>query len=67
MLAIPEPAGAILLGLRITHELMRGHGAPAVRAGLYHGPAIERDGDYFGAAVNLAARVSGGASAARCC
>ena len=62
MLAIPDPAGAILLGLRITHELMRGHGAPAVRVGLHHGPAIEREGDYFGAAVNLAARVSGEAS-----
>jgi class 3 adenylate cyclase/YHS domain-containing protein len=62
MLSIPDPAEAILLGLRITHELMRGHGAPAVRVGLHHGPAIERDGDYFGAAVNLAARVSGEAS-----
>src|SRR5215207_11026986 len=62
MLAIPDPAAAILLGLRITHELMRGHGAPAVRVGLHHGPAIEREGDYFGAAVNLAARVSGEAS-----
>ena len=27
--------------------------------GLHHGSAIEREGDYFGAAVNLAARVSG--------
>jgi class 3 adenylate cyclase len=62
MLTIPDPAAAIRLGLRITHELMRGHGAPAVRVGLHHGPAIERDGDYFGAAVNLAARVSGEAS-----
>jgi class 3 adenylate cyclase/YHS domain-containing protein len=62
MLMIPDPAAAIRLGLRITHELMRGHGAPAVRVGLHHGPAIERDGDYFGAAVNLAARVSGEAS-----
>jgi class 3 adenylate cyclase len=62
MLAIPDPAEAILLGLRITHELMRGHGAPAVRGGLPHGPAVEREGDYFGAAVNLAARVSGEAS-----
>jgi adenylate cyclase len=34
------------------------HGAP-VRVGLHHGPAVERNGDYFGAAVNLAARVSG--------
>jgi adenylate cyclase len=33
-----------------------------VRVGLNHGSAIERDGDYFGAAVNLAARVSALAS-----
>ena len=59
MLRIPDPGKAILLGLRITHGLMRGHGAPAVRVGLHHGSAIEREGDYFGAAVNLAARVSG--------
>jgi adenylate cyclase len=59
MLRIPDPGQAILLGLHITHGLMLGHGAPAVRVGLNHGSAIERDGDYFGAAVNLAARVSG--------
>jgi adenylate cyclase len=59
MLHIPDPGEAILLGLHITHGLMPGHGAPAVRVGLHHGSAIERDGDYFGAAVNLAARVSG--------
>ena len=58
MLRIPDPAQAVLLGLRITHELMRGPGSPAVRVGLNHGPAVERDGDYIGAAVNLAARVS---------
>jgi adenylate cyclase len=62
MLRIPDPGAAVLLGLAITHELMQGHGAPAVRVGLHHGPAIERDGDYLGAAVNLAARVSGEAS-----
>ena len=62
MLRIPDPGAAILLGLAITHDLMQGHGAPAVRVGLHHGPAIERDGDYLGAAVNLAARVSGEAS-----
>ena len=59
MLRIPDPGQAIHLGLHITHGLMPGHGAPAVRVGLHHGSAIERDGDYFGAAVNLAARVSG--------
>ncbi|MDP8968312.1 MAG: YHS domain-containing protein [Actinomycetota bacterium] len=59
MLSIPDPLAAVLLGLRITTELMLGHGAPAVRVGLHHGRAVERFGDYFGAAVNLAARVSG--------
>jgi class 3 adenylate cyclase/YHS domain-containing protein len=58
MLTIPDPADAVVLGVRIAHELMLGHGAPAVRVGLHHGPAVEREGDYFGAAVNLAARVS---------
>jgi adenylate cyclase len=62
MLSIPDPGEAVLLGLRITNELMLGHGAPAVRVGLHHGSAVERDGDYFGAAVNLAARVSAEAS-----
>jgi adenylate cyclase len=62
MLRIPDPAQAILVGLHIAHGVMRGHQAPAVRVGLHHGPAVEREGDYFGAAVNLAARVSGLAS-----
>ena len=61
MLRVPDPGDAILLGLRIAGELMRDHGAPAVRIGLHHGTAIERGGDYFGAAVNLAARVSAAA------
>jgi adenylate cyclase len=58
MLRVPEPGQAIQLGLKVTHGLMRGHESPAVRVGLHHGTAVERDGDYFGAAVNLAARVS---------
>jgi class 3 adenylate cyclase/YHS domain-containing protein len=58
MLRVPDPAQAVLLGLRITRELLRGHGAPEVRVGLHHGPATEREGDYYGAAVNLAARVA---------
>jgi class 3 adenylate cyclase/YHS domain-containing protein len=62
MLRIPHPAEAIQIGLWITHDAMREHGSPAVRVGLHHGPAIERDGDYFGASVNLAARVSSAAA-----
>jgi len=62
MLRVPDPAQAVLLGLRIAKDVMRGKRAPAVRVGLHHGPAVERDGDYFGAAVNLAARVSAAAT-----
>ena len=59
LIRVPEPAAAIRLGTRIAHELMSAHGSPAVRVGMHHGPAVERDGDYFGSTVNLAARVSG--------
>jgi adenylate cyclase len=63
MLCIPDPEAAVQLALRITHELMLGHGAPAVRVGMHYGEAVEQDGDYFGASVNLAARVSAEAAA----
>ena len=36
---------------------------PGLRAGVATGPAVERDGDFFGAAVNLAARISAHARA----
>jgi adenylate cyclase len=58
MLRVPEPAAAIRLALRIVGGGIGEHGVPAVRVGLHHGSAVERQGDYFGAAVNLAARVS---------
>jgi adenylate cyclase len=58
MLRIPDPADAILFGIRIAHGMLGEHGAPSIRVGLHHGSAVERNGDYFGAAVNLAARVS---------
>jgi adenylate cyclase len=58
MLRLSEPAEAIQLGLRIVEGLLPEHGAPAVSVGLHHGPAVERDGDFFGASVNLAARVA---------
>ena len=62
MLHIPDPGKAVLLGLRIAHDVLQGHGAPAVRVGMHHGPAIERGGDYIGSAVNIAARVSAAAT-----
>jgi class 3 adenylate cyclase/YHS domain-containing protein len=62
MLRIEDPSRAVLLGLRIAHDVLAGHGVPTVRVGMHHGPAIERDGDYIGATVNLAARVSAAAT-----
>jgi adenylate cyclase len=53
---------AIGLGLRIVQGVGERHGFPSVRAGLHTGPAVERDGDWFGATVNLAARISAAAS-----
>ncbi len=61
MLRIPEPRDAIRLGLEVSQRTLRNHRSVPVRVGLHHGPAIERNGDYFGAAVNLAARVSSAA------
>ena len=58
MLRIPDPEKAIRLGLHVASDLMLEHGAPAVRVGMHHGSAVEQDGDFFGAAVNLAARVA---------
>jgi len=58
-----DPSEAVALGLIAAHEVMAGHGFPAVRVGMHHGPAIEREGDWFGATVNLAARVAAMAAA----
>jgi adenylate cyclase len=59
MVRYSSPAEAVGLGLRIADDVMAGHGFPTVRVGLHHGPALEREGDWFGATVNLAARVAG--------
>jgi adenylate cyclase len=53
-----DPSEAVVLGLTAAHEVIAGHGFPAVRVGMHHGPAIAREGDWFGATVNLAARVA---------
>ena len=53
-----DPCQAVALGMIAAHELLAGHGSPAVRVGMHHGPALSRDGDWFGGSVNLAARVA---------
>ncbi len=58
MLSYPEPAAAVSACLRII-ERVRGGDAPGVHASVHHGVALYREGDYFGRAVNLAARLLG--------
>lgn len=67
MLRAGDAAAAIRLGLRIVHDVGAQHGFPLVRVGMHTGLAVERDGDWFGTTVNLAARVSAAASGVRRC
>jgi class 3 adenylate cyclase/YHS domain-containing protein len=59
MIRCQDASEAIRLGVRIVEDVGRQHGFPIVRVGMHTGPAAERDGDWFGATVNLAARISG--------
>lgn len=59
MVRCTSPSVAVHLGLWIVNEPARAHGAPMVRIGMHHGAAVRRGDDYFGASVNLAARVAG--------
>jgi adenylate cyclase len=62
MLRTGDAAAAIRLGLCIVLDVGAQHGFPLVRVGMHTGPAVERGGDWFGATVNLAARISAAAS-----
>jgi adenylate cyclase len=56
MLAYDDPVDAVTAGARVV-AAMRSSDLPGVHAGVHHGVAIAREGDYFGSAVNLAARL----------
>jgi adenylate cyclase len=58
LLRADDPASAVRLGRAIVDEIGGRHGFPSVRVGAHTGPAVERDGDWFGATVNVASRVS---------
>ena len=64
MLAFAGPDAAISATTRLFTALA-GTDLPVARAGLHHGAAIEHNGDYIGATVNLAARVAGQAHGAQ--
>jgi class 3 adenylate cyclase/YHS domain-containing protein len=54
----PTPDAALELVDRLLVAATGDREIPSLRGGLHHGQAIEREGDVFGAAVNLAARVA---------
>src|SRR5215211_881479 len=56
MLAYGEPCAAVRAGARIIRAMQLPR-TPHVHASAHHGVAILREGDYFGASVNLAARL----------
>ena len=58
MVRIADPAEAAAAGLRIVERALPGPLDPPVRVGIAWGSAVEREGDFFGATVNLAARVA---------
>lgn len=61
LLRVSNAEEAIRLGLAVVHELSEVEGYPAIRVGMHSGAAVERAGDWYGGAVNLAARVSAAA------
>ena len=59
----PNAASGVALVERLLTEAAADPRLPSLRAGLHYGSAVEKDGDVFGAAVNLAARVAAEAHA----
>ena len=57
MLHCDEPQTAIELGLCLVEELAAEPGFPPVRVGIHTGPALASEGDWYGRAVNVAARL----------
>lgn len=62
MCAYPTPALAVQAAARII-DAMRAPDRPGVHASVHHGLAIPHETDYYGASVNLAARLLGCADA----
>ncbi|HET7340205.1 MAG TPA: hypothetical protein VFL90_01995 [Methylomirabilota bacterium] len=55
--AADAPRDAVLTALRLREAVAREPMFPRVRAGVHQGRVLERDGAYYGAALNVAARV----------
>ena len=63
LLRADDAASGVRIAREIVTQVGGRHGFPSVRVGLHSGPATARDGDWFGATVNLASRLSDRAAA----
>jgi adenylate cyclase len=58
MIFSPDPAAAVAVAERAVHEVGERPDLLPVRAGVHTGPAVMRGCDWYGAAVNIAARLA---------
>jgi len=63
MIRTEDAADSLRIALDLVTEFSRDPALPAIHAGLHTGPAVRRADDWWGATVNLAARVAAAASA----
>ncbi len=58
MVVTTDPRQGLQIGLDLLQAVQRERDFPGVRVGIHHGPVVERNGDVFGATVNVAARLT---------
>jgi len=63
LIRVPDAAKAVRLAARVVSDFGSRHESLRARVGMHTGTAVQRDGDWFGATVNLAARVADAAGA----
>jgi adenylate cyclase len=63
MLAFRDSEDAVRFGVQLEETIRADPSLPGLRTGMHCGPAIYRGGDYLGATVNVASRVSSQATA----
>ncbi|MFA9270846.1 MAG: adenylate/guanylate cyclase domain-containing protein, partial [Baekduiaceae bacterium] len=57
MIRLTDPVDAVRLGVAITEAVDDLTDVPAVRVGIHTGPAVHRNGDWYGTTVNVASRL----------
>lgn len=58
MLVSPDTGALVGSCLDLLEEMSAEEGMPLIRAGIARGPAVTRGGDFYGAPVNLASRIT---------